>query len=126
MLSVKKKLKKSIVNIFPKKTSNLSYPKINQELDRHFIRGFMDGDGSFYYKRDVLVFSLVGTKSILESIQQILHKELDIVPTKLIKHVTEVYYLRIGHKNTLKLREWIYNNCSIAMERKKNYKDRIK
>ena len=106
------------------KTSNLHYPKINKELDRHFIRGFIDGDGSFHYKRKVLVFSLVGTKSILESIQQILQQELEITPTKLIKHVTGVYYLRLGHKNTLKLREWIYNNCSIAMQRKRNYTDR--
>lgn len=112
------------VGIGFQKTSNLCYPKINKELDRHFIRGFIDGDGSFHYKREVLVFSLVGTKSILESIQQILQEELEITPTKLIKHVTGVYYLSLAHKNTLKLREWIYKDCSIAMKRKRNYTDR--
>jgi hypothetical protein len=81
------------IGIGVQKTSNLCYPKINKELDRHFIRGFIDGDGSFHYKREVLVFSLVGTKSILESIQKILQEELEITPTKLIKHVTGVYYL---------------------------------
>ena len=118
----KEDLKK--VGIGPKKTSDLCYPKINKELNRHFIRGFIDGDGSFYYSRNTIYFSLVGTKSILESIQQILKEELEITPRKLMKHVTGVYYLSLAHKNTLKLREWIYNNCSIAMQRKRNYTDR--
>ncbi len=119
--------KNTLINLGlkPKKTSNLCYPKINKELDRHFIRGFIDGDGSFFYKRGILVFSLVGTEEILKSIQTILNKELDIEYTKLTKHITGVYYLRLGHKNTLKLREWIYDDCIIAMKRKKLYTDRI-
>jgi hypothetical protein len=112
------------IGLGPKKTTDLAYPKINKELDKHFIRGFIDGDGSFHYKREILVFSLVGTKSILESIQQILEEELEITPRKLMKHVTGVYYLSLAHKNTLKLREWIYKDCSIAMKRKRNYTDR--
>src|SRR5690606_32070216 len=28
------------------KTKDLKYPKINMALDRHFIRGYLDGDGS--------------------------------------------------------------------------------
>lgn len=107
------------------KTSNLCYPKINKELDRHFIRGFIDGDGSFHYKRGVLVFSLVGTEEILKTIQKILCTELGIEYTKLTKHVTGVYYLRLAHKNTLKLREWMYKDCSVAMKRKQDYKNRL-
>jgi hypothetical protein len=113
------------LGISPNKTSNLCYPKINKELDRHFIRGFIDGDGSFYYKRGVLVFSLVGTQEILKSIQDILYTELGVEYTKLTKHVTGVYYLRLAHKNTLKLREWLYKDSSIAMKRKQDYKDRL-
>ncbi len=112
------------IGLGPKKTTNLAYPKINKELDKHFIRGFIDGDGSFYYKRGILVFCLVGTEEILKSIQTILNKELDIEYTKLTKHITGVYYLRLGHKDTLKLRTWIYNDCNIAMKRKKLYTDR--
>lgn len=112
------------IGLGPKKTTNLLYPKINKDLDRHFIRGFIDGDGSFYYKRGILVFCLVGTEKILKTIQSILNKELHIKYTKLTKHITGVYYLRLGHKDTLKLRKWIYNDCNIAMKRKKLYTDR--
>lgn len=122
-LKTKKDLEK--IGISSQKTSNLSYPKINKELDRHFIRGFIDGDGSFYYKRGVLAFCLVGTQKILKSIQDILYIELGVNYTKLIKHVTGVYYLRLGHKNTLKLRGWLYKDSSIAMKRKQDYKDRL-
>jgi len=113
------------VGIGPKKTIDLAYPKIDKKLDKHFIRGFIDGDGSFFYKRGVLVFCLVGTQEILKSIQDILYTELGIDYTKLTKHITGVYYLRLGHKNTLKLRNWIYDDCIIAMKRKKLYDDRI-
>jgi len=108
------------IGIGPKKTSNLCYPKINKELDRHFIRGFIDGDGSFYYKRNVLCASIVGTKSILEKIKTILIQEINMSDVKLNKHKTGVFYLNIAHKNTLKLRDWIYMNCQIAMSRKKD------
>jgi intein/homing endonuclease len=113
------------LGISPNKTSNLCYPKINKELDRHFIRGFIDGDGSFHYKRGILVFALVGTEEILRSIQDIFYTEINVEYTKLIQHITGVYYLRLGHKNTLKLREWLYKDCSVAMKRKQNYNDRL-
>lgn len=108
------------LGLHPKKTTNLDYPKINKDLNRHFIRGFIDGDGSFYYKRGILVFSLVGTESILSSIQQILKKELGMEPIKLIRHKTGVYYLNLAHKKTMLLREWIYKDSSIHMKRKRN------
>ena len=113
------------IGITPKKTKSLEYPNINKELDRHFIRGFIDGDGCFYYKRGVLCFSLVGTESILKSIQQILKKELSIDPTKLFWHKTGVYYLSLAHKKTMLLRDWIYKDSSIYMKRKKNYEVRL-
>lgn len=112
------------MEIFPNKTTGLNYPNINKELDRHFIRGFIDGDGSFFYKRGILVFSLVGTESILKTIQNILIENTKINFTKLHKHKTGVFYLKIAHKDTLKIREWIYKDCSIAMKRKQNYPDR--
>ena len=119
----KKDLEK--IGITPNKTQNLSYPNIREQLNKHFIRGFIDGDGSFFYKRGVLAFSLVGTESILKTIQQILIKEIKINPTKLYKHKTGVFYLQAAHKDTLKIREWIYENCSISMKRKQNYPNRI-
>jgi len=118
----KKDLEK--IGISSHKTSNLCYPKINKELNRHFIRGFIDGDGCFYYTRGTLYFSLVGTQEILKSVQDILYTEVGINYRKLVKHVTGVYYLSLAHKNTLKLRKWLYEDCSIAMQRKRNYTDR--
>ena len=36
------------------------YPNINPKFDRHFIRGVIDGDGSFYIKNNALKLGALG------------------------------------------------------------------
>ena len=120
-------LKNSLISkgIFSNKTESLSFPKIDEEFQKHFIRGFIDGDGCYFYKRGILHTSIVGTYELLEEMQNIICKQLNCSKNKLIKHKTGVYYLNFAHTNTVKLRNWIYKDCEIAMERKKNMKERI-
>jgi hypothetical protein len=118
-----KVLKDDLLNlgIYPNKTSSLKFPDLNKNVVRHFIRGFIDGDGSYYYKRGILCTSIVGPYDFLIEMQKIISNELQIPITKLTKHKTGVYYLIYAHKNTEKLRNWLYQNSTISMNRKKQY-----
>lgn len=118
-----KVLKDDLLNlgIYPNKTSSLKFPVLNKDVVKHFIRGFIDGDGSYYYKRGILCTSIVGPYDFLIEMQKIISNELQIPITKLTKHKTGVYYLIYAHKNTEKLRNWLYQNSTISMNRKKQY-----
>lgn len=49
-----KKISKDLIKlgVYPNKTYNLKYPNIPIDLERHFIRGYFDGDGCIRVKKD--------------------------------------------------------------------------
>ena len=111
------------------KTHNLIFPNENQvpiNLQRHFIRGYFDGDGCVSNR----VFSLVGTYGFLNTIQDIFINELELSKNKFDKrhknrenNITSLRYC--GSGNLKKIMKWMYENASIYLERKlikfKNY-----
>lgn len=58
----------------PKKTYNLKFPStklVPKKLQRHFIRGYIDGDGSVTTgTTSVIVLDVLGTKEFIDSYQQ--------------------------------------------------------
>jgi len=50
-----------------KKFDRLHYPNISKELDRHLIRGFLDGDGSISSSGRISFFSMSKNGSISSS-----------------------------------------------------------
>lgn len=112
------------LGVTPNKTNVLSFPNIPKLLHRHFIRGLFDGDGciSFTNKNHRLRASLISTKEVLQSIQQIMYKTLKIPPTKLQRvtnNKTNVYKLLVYHK-VYSFLKYIYNDCNIFLYRKFN------
>ena len=116
-----------------KKTDKLKYPNDNivpKELKIHFIRGYIDGDGSVGYsyvlnskngKRDKFEMKLgiVGTKEILEGILN----EFGLSHLKLDKRRKDRnnnnYQINIGgNKQTIELLDKLYGNCNIYLDRK--------
>ena len=93
------------------------WKSIPEELHRHFIRGFFDGDGCICES-----LSFIGYKELLIDIQSILIKDCALNRTKLIAYpnkVAEVYDLRYGGKQQLtRLYHYIYDNTSIYLSRK--------
>lgn len=69
-------------NVVPNKTKSYTLPKWlhNHELVHHFMRGYVDGDGSFSYDkvRNRICFELRGTKEFLLDYQMILENKLAI------------------------------------------------
>jgi hypothetical protein len=117
-----------------KKSLILQFPTtIKSELIHHYIRGLIDGDGSFYIdKYDRLYFSLVSSLEICEKVQQYLMNNCNLFKTKLYKKQTknkkEYYYYLIycGSVQVCRIASYLYNNANIYLDRKKQLIDNFK
>lgn len=52
----------------PRKSNILQPPNINPAFYKHWIRGYLDGDGSVYISNDCAYLAFVGTKEVLNFI----------------------------------------------------------
>lgn len=102
---------KSLVLTFP-------LDKIPELLYSHFIRGYMDGDGSIHYtqsgraKTPNYRLSFIGTKNMLTSIKHILGKN-----NLSLENRTTHYSLQIsGNKQLEKIFEYIYKDSYDGIE----------
>lgn len=106
--------------ITPNKTDTLEMPNIRKDLIRHFLRGFSDGDGSFYCgnKSNRKAFEITGNSP------KMLYKIQEIFMENNIKN--QVYKVKNGNLKLgiysfegLKiLHEYFYKDCKIFLERK--------
>lgn len=102
--------------VLPRKSGKEVYPEIIPEhLNRHFIRGVFDGDGITDVIRKRSGF--VGSKNIITNILQILNKnEIKIIQNK---KNNDIYYFLGGKKFSKHLYEFLYEDSTIYIERKK-------
>lgn len=102
------------------KTFLIYYPDIPSELDRHFIRGYFDGDGSFSYNpiSKSSSFGICGKKEFLLDIQLRMIDYVGLNKTKIIK-TKSIHALRYGgRKQVLRILNWLYNDSTIYLDRK--------
>lgn len=100
---------------FKNKTLILTYPKISEDLNKHFIRGYFDGDGSWTKDSKTKVgfqFKLCGTESFLNSVCEILD-----IPKKLYKKGNCFYISKAGQK-VYDIMNYLYDDSTIYLERK--------
>ena len=116
----------SELGIGQNKAFTIRFPKLEQDLIPHFIRGFFDGDGciSVYLlknKYQSCSFSITSNKDFLEKIQEILIEQLQLTKTKLGRdsrgnNINSLVYG--GKQNCLKIRDWLYKDATIYLQRK--------
>ena len=110
----------------PRKTLNLSYPTfLKKDLERHFIRGYFDGDGTVYadYTRvdgsiGSLAFGIVGYKDFILPLYENLQLDTTIFPYG----DDGVVSIR-GFADTGRVLDYMYKDASIYLDRKKEYYD---
>ena len=110
---------------YPRKTSIITFPNeqiLPKHLQNHFIRGYFDGDGSLtinYSKTNAVQpkFSLLGTEPFLLSIQDIF-SDYGVTPVKLYTKGNAYVYYKGGRQQCLKIREYLYHNATVYLERK--------
>jgi len=113
------------------KTHTVAFPRwLDSKLYHHFVRGYFDGDGHFgYTERDNRArFSIVGTRSLCESIADILQGFLEVRAVIRHNHCNpnnNICELKIsGKRNIYKVMEWLYNDANVWLNRKRErYED---
>lgn|SRR5574344_1921163 len=118
------KTKQDLINklCIPNKTLVLKYPESNivpKIYDRHFIRGYFDGDGHIGYKNNgkQLGLEIVGTESFLSKLVSVSNIDInmyDFTPKRSVKRLSAT-----GAKAN-SFFDYIYKDASVYLERKYN------
>lgn len=101
----------------PRKSLTLAFPThLPHSLVKHFIRGYLDGDGCISTRKRI---SIVGTEQFLNSLQNYFIDNLNVSsvsirPEKRGKHYS---YEKSGN-DALKIMNHLYTDCSIYLDRK--------
>lgn len=110
----------------PRKSLILKFPSIDvvpNNLVHHFIRGYFDGDGCISHhsenaKTKAYIFGFVGTKHMIDEIQEILHSELGLTKTKQQPCGKAIQTQWGGRENCRKFYEYAYKDATIWLDRK--------
>ena len=113
-------------------TNNKSFdyhvPNLRQDLIRHYIRGYFDGDGCFTFTNKTFHINFItASKMLNDDISRILNLEkFNFIENSYINDFnTTMYKIDIYRNNDrLKFLDWIYQDCNIYLDRK--YKKYLK
>lgn len=112
---------------FIKKSNILKFPTIEQvpkELQKHFVRGYLDGDGSIViYKRNdglALTTCLLGTKEFLEGVKSNLNLPDNKLTVTNKGSLANCFTLQYANYHSVKILEYLYKESTIYLERKYN------
>jgi intein-encoded DNA endonuclease-like protein len=104
----------------PNKTKIIKFPNIEPYLYKHFIRGFMDGDGCIRVgktKGKCVIDFTSASYTFLIQLQEILcNIATHIRICKESKY--DVWHLRCGGKQVQSILDWIYQDSTVYMDRK--------
>ena len=110
------------LGVVPNKTFILkSLPNIPDNLMKHFIRGYFDGDGSVYLtsKDNAIKTVFYGTHDFINSIQDFLIKELDLTKKKITdQKEANVSFVGMAKQESEKLYHYMYDEATIFLNRK--------
>lgn len=101
--------------------SEITFPLIPSTLHRHFIRGYMDGDGGFYsYKRIRAIFCITTANPVfLHQVELILMANCGLGPT-LRPTSHNSYEIRWSAQNDVsRVYDYLYRSANIWMPRKR-------
>lgn len=105
-----------------RKSLTLEYPYwMDESLQRHFIRGYFDGDGHISKQKYKYNMSIVSTDNFCQGVKNVIEQQLYLNPT--------IYYtsnkekstriLMLTKKNDCKIFfDWLYNDAHLFLNRK--------
>lgn len=111
------------LGIIERKSLVVKMPKIKDELQRHFIRGYFDGDGNIKNFEDKngrhrYNFNIVGGEDMLNSINESMPCKLDLYK---LKRASPIFSLETTAREKLKkIYDYLYRDATVYLERKKD------
>ena len=113
--------------VFYNKSLILKFPtkeQVPDNLIRHFIRGYFDGDGSLVLSKNSINFKICGTKEFLSGIIDTLNKNCSYkyknVLYKRHKDEKNNYYLSYGGRlKVIDALSYLYKDSNVYLDRKK-------
>jgi len=116
------------LGLTPQKSKSMKLPFIPQEYFPHFLRGYLDGDGSIYYDKPTSLSNIRlntsfwrGSYAFLDALGRSISEFLEIKHQRVISwSKRNAYYIRYSTKDSLKFLEYIYQNSvpETRLERK--------
>lgn len=104
----------------PNKSLTLKFPNISENLIRHFIRGYFDGDGCITRYVNIHTVTpratVLGTEDMLNNIIKYSNTIAQLKHDK--RHSKEILYLDWNKENSIKFINYLYNNSTIYLDRK--------
>jgi intein-encoded DNA endonuclease-like protein len=118
----------------PAKSLKLEFPSLpNSTLQRHFIRGYFDGDGCISSSKrkngyEAYSASIASTKDFCLAASSVINNELDIKPTIYTRKsngiTSELSFG--GNHQVVKFMEWLYKDSTIRIVRKYSKFEKLK
>lgn len=116
-------------NVFPRKTKTYSFPSwlISHPLVCHFMRGYSDGDGSFYITNrdnratDQICFEICGTENFIKNYKLVLEEKCNITLGKIRNRNNGLFSIQCkGNKKVLKIYNFLYygSDTNTRLDRK--------
>lgn len=119
------------LGVVENKTDLIKFPEIEERLEKHFIRGFFDGDGSIYSsdknktKHLNYFASIVGNYEMIDGIR----RRLSIKSKSKInkeKRCNNIYYISYSGRYAMDFYNIVYKDSSVYLDRKyKKFKEMI-
>lgn len=113
------------LGITPRKCHTLRFPALSSsDLDRAFIRGYFDGDGSILCLEGNLHLEFAGNEQFLTRVQKILVQSCYLNFTKISKcqNSKATFRLRYGGNSQVpRILHFLYKGASIYLERKAQF-----
>lgn len=114
-------------NVVPRKSLTYIFPErlISHPLVHHFMRGYFDGDGSFYFEKDskTICLDLLGTELFLNSFKNILDNYCQLNSKVVVRKMSKskIYRLRYAGNGLIsKISSFLYKDANLFLDRKFN------
>ena len=114
------------LGVVPQKSHIIKYPYfISDDLQRHFIRGAMDGDGCIHAtnlsnEKEIRSVDICGTYDFCSGLKEVIEDNLNIHCSLILSNKTSnIYKMTISGRNqSTKFLDWIYEDAELYLYRK--------
>lgn len=103
------------------KSKNLELPNLSDDLMRHYLRGLIDGDGSWFInKQGQLVFAFISSvENFALEVKEYLRKKCELENNSKLTFYRNAYqFAYVGNIQCKRIFEYLYSDCDTYLDRK--------